>query len=285
MRTSAAWLQHFKLNQRVLVDIPWDTGPELSAGERSALARSIAEFQRGESSEGRHLIRYAESYARERADPDYALAIRLFIGEEQRHAHHLARFLSINDLPLARASVADAVFRRLRNLLGTLEVSIAVLILAEIIAQVYYKALEQATESRILCRLCEQILRDEAYHVQFQAEQLGKLRANRGRLLYATTMLGQRLVFLGTCAVVWIFHARAFRRGKYGFACFWRSAWHHFGEAFRVSADARDACRIVSGPRRQLGRPHDDRASAHAPAATMRSAPPTATTSSATATT
>src|SRR5688500_13350775 len=220
MQSSGEWLQHFKLNRGGLLDIPWDRGPELSAGERGALGRSIAEFQRGESSEGRHLIRYAESYAREAGDPEYALAIRLFIAEEQRHAHDLARFLSINGLPLARKSFADAVFRRLRNLLGTLEVSIAILILAEIIAQVYYKALQRATRSQILDRLCEQILRDEAYHVRFQAEHLGKLRAGRGRVLYATTLLGQRLLFVGTCAVVWVFHARALRRGKCGLAGF-----------------------------------------------------------------
>ncbi len=250
MRTSAEWLQHFELNERVLLEIPWDRGPELSAGERGALARSIAEFQRGESSEGRHLIHYAESYARERGDPDYACAIKLFVAEEQRHARDLARFLGINGLPLARRSFADAVFRRLRNLLGTLEVSIAILILAEIIAQVYYQALQRATESQILARLCEQILRDEASHVQFQAEQLGRLRAGRGRVLHATTMLGQRLVFLGTCAVVWVFHAQALRRGGYGLAGFWTSAWHHFNQAFLVSSDARNACRIASGPLR-----------------------------------
>ncbi len=154
LHTSAEWLQHFRLNRRVLGDIPWDRGPELSALERVALARSVAEFQRGESSEGRHLIRYADTYARERADPDYAIAIRLFIAEEQRHARDLARFLGINNLPLARTSFADAVFRRLRNLLGTLEVSVGTLILAEIIAQVYYRALAGASESRILGRLC-----------------------------------------------------------------------------------------------------------------------------------
>jgi hypothetical protein len=250
MRTSAEWLRHFELNARVPLDIPWDSGPELNAEERSALAQSIAEFQRGESSEGRHLIRYAESYARERGDPDYARAIRLFIAEEQRHARDLARFLGINHLALARKSFADAVFRRLRNVLGTLEVSIAILILAEIIAQVYYKVLQGATESRILCRLCEQILRDEACHVQFQAEQLGKLRATRGPILYAATMLAQRLVFFGTCAVVWVFHARALRRGGYRFACFWKSAWLHFNDAFLLSSNARSACRIAAGGRR-----------------------------------
>ncbi|HEX2451215.1 MAG TPA: hypothetical protein VHJ69_08740 [Gemmatimonadales bacterium] len=247
MRTSADWLQHFQLNQRALLEIPWDSGPELTPPERAALGRSIAEFQRGESSEGRHLIHYAECYARERDDVDYARAIRLFIAEEQRHAHALSRFLGINGLPLARGSIADTAFRRLRNLFGTLEVSIAILILAEIIAQVYYHALHAATTSRILRSLCEQLLRDEAYHVEFQAEQLGKLWASRGRALYAATLLLQRVVFFGTCLVVWFFHAKALRRGHYGLRRFWRSAWQHFNQALQISSDTRTVIRAASG--------------------------------------
>jgi hypothetical protein len=249
VRSSTEWLGHFERNRGVLFDIPWSCGPELRAEERRALARSIAEFQRGESSEGRHLIHYAEAYARKRGDPEYALAVKLFIAEEQRHARDLARFLDLNGLPLARRSLVDSAFRRLRNLLSTLEVSIAVLILAEIVAQVYYGALQQATSSRILVRLCEQILLDEACHVQFQAEQLGRLRAGRGRVLYGVTMVGQRLVFLCTCLVVWLFHAQAFRCGGYGRTRFWRSAWQHFDQAFVISADARKACRLAGRAR------------------------------------
>jgi hypothetical protein len=253
VRTSTEWLEHFRLNQRVLLDVPWCRGPELDGGERDAVGRSIAEFQRGESSEGRHLIRYAERYARDSGDWDYARAIRLFIAEEQRHARDLARFLRMNDLPLARSSFADAVFRRLRNLFGTLEVSVAILILAEVIAQVYYRALQGATQSEVLLRLCEQILRDEAYHVQFQAEQLGRLRSSRGPGLYAATLAAQRLVFAGTCAVVWLFHARAFRQAGYGVAGFWQSAWQHFDEAFVVSTRAREVCRMSRGSRHGAG--------------------------------
>ena len=244
MSDSAEWLHHFEANQAHLLEIPWHLGPDLSPPARAAVAGSLAEFQRGESSEGRHLLRYAEAYARAWGDPDYVPAIRLFIAEEQRHARDLGRFLTLNGIPLARRSLADAVFRCLRNLLGSLEASIAVLILAEIIAQVYYEALRKATDSAVLRRLCDQIIRDEAFHVRFQAEQLGKLRAGRRRALFAATMLVQRVLFAGTCAVVWCFHARAFRRGGFGQVDFRRSAWHHFNRAFAISGDVRDACLV-----------------------------------------
>ena len=243
MRSSTDWLHHFEQNRHALLEIPWEAGPELDPAERRAVARSIAEFQRGESSEGRHLLRYAQEYSEASGDRDYFPAIRLFIAEEQRHARDLARFMVRNGLPLAERSFADSAFRRLRNLLGTLEVSIAVLIQAEIVAQVYYAALQKATDSRVLRRLCEQILQDEAHHVRFQAEQLGKLRAARGPFPYAVTRAAERLLFLGTFPVVWMVHAAACRRGGYGFRRYWCSAWDHFRRAFATSNEARRACR------------------------------------------
>ena len=203
-------------------------------------------FQRGESSEGRHLLRCAQQYAAKTGDRDYVAALRLFIAEEQRHAHDLGRFLEINGIPLAKKSLLDRVFRGLRHLAGTLEVSISVLITAEIIAQVYYAALREATNSVILRRLCEQILEDEESHVRFQAQQLGKLRARRPRLLYAVTMTAQRLFFLGTSLVMWFFHGRAMQSGGYDFRRFWQGVWVHFQRAFDSSASARDHYRTAA---------------------------------------
>jgi len=245
LRSSADWFRLFEENKTALLDIPWDIGPELTVSERRALGASIREFQRGESSEGHHLYRYAQRYAARSADREYVSAIGLFIAEEQRHARDLARFLTIHDIPLAKSTFSDRVFRNLRCLAGTLEISIAVLITAEIIAQVYYAALQKATGSKILGRLCEQILRDEAVHVQFQAEQLGKLRARHGPLRYGTAMALQRLLFFSTCLVVWFVHGRALRCGGSNFAAFWQNAWLQFDEAFRISGAARSRCRAA----------------------------------------
>ena len=239
MRTSADWLRYFEQNSQSLLEIPWHAGPELTAQERLRLGHSVQEFQRGESSEGRHFLRYAEQYAATTGDRDYVSALRLFIAEEQRHARDLGRFLAINRIPLVASTLPDRVFRMLRHLLGSLEMSIAVLITAEIIAEVYYTALRAATDSVILERLCEQILRDEASHVEFQAEQLAKLRASRGQLLYGLTVTAQRLLFLGTCLVVWVFHRYAFEAGGQNFGRFWHSAWFHFERAFASSSRSR----------------------------------------------
>jgi hypothetical protein len=158
--------------------------------------------------------------------------MRLFIAEEQRHASDLGRFLRLNGIPLVKTTFADRVFRKLRNLFPGLELSISVLVTAEIIAKVYYAAVQQATGSRILRRLCEQILRDEEAHVPFQGEQIARLRAGRRPLASAGTMLLQQFLFCGAVVVVWQRHRSVMQRAGSRFAEWWRSCWHQFRLVF-----------------------------------------------------
>jgi hypothetical protein len=234
-RSSTDWVRYFEANRAALLDIPWEIGAELTECERRAVQRSVQEFQCGEQSEGRHFFRYAEGHVARTGDQNYLVALRLFIAEEHRHARDLAHFLAINGIPLVRRTLSDSAFRKLRHVIGTLEISIAVLLTAEIIAQVYYVALQHATKSVVLQCLCQQIIHDEDRHVEFQAQQLANLRAGRGRVLQACTMAAQRLLFAGTCLVVWVFHAAAFRAGGHGFGRFWTSAWAHFRMAFAAA--------------------------------------------------
>jgi rubrerythrin len=237
MRTSHDWRLYFEENARALLDIPWQLGPELTPDEKAAIGRSLQEFQAGESSEGKHLLKYAQQYAERTGDHEYVPAIRLFIAEEQRHARDLGRFLKLNGIPLVRTTFTDRVFRRLRHLFGGLEISIAVLITAEIIAEVYYAVLREATQSLILRRLCDQILRDERQHVRFQAEQLARLRRVRRPLALRLTMAVQRFLYVGTTIVVWFFHRNAIRRGGLGARGWWRYCWQKFNEASAVAAE------------------------------------------------
>src|SRR6185369_13226122 len=157
MLTSLEWRKYYEENARSLLEIPWNIGRELTDEEQKAITSSVQDFQAGESSEGRHLFEYAKAYARQTGDHEYVDAIKLFIAEEQRHARDLARFLQINAIPLVKTTFTDRVFRSLRQVLGGLEISIGVLVTAEIIAKVYYAALKDATNSVVLQTLCKQI--------------------------------------------------------------------------------------------------------------------------------
>ena len=232
MQTSGEWRSYFEQNALSLMEIPWEVGADLTAEERGAISRSLQEFQAGESSEGKHLMQYSRQYAERTGDRDYLAAIRLFIAEEQRHGRDLGRFLALHDIPLVTTTFTDRVFRRLRNLVGGLEVSVAVLVTAEIIAKVYYAVLREATRSAILRLLCEQILRDEVRHVAFQCEQLRKLRSGRRWLGRKLTDVLQRFLFFGTVPVVWLVHRQAIRRGGLSAAGWWNACWREFREAF-----------------------------------------------------
>lgn len=237
MKSSREWLRYYQNNLDALRPIPWERGPELTTGESQAVARSVQEFQVGESSEGRHLLRNAQAYAERTGDFDYAKTMRLFIAEEQRHARDLGRFLRMNGIALVKSTFSDKVFRTLRNLFPGLELSIAVLVTAEIIAKVYYAALRAATQSVVLRALCDQILSDELQHVDFQSEQLAKLRRGRGAIGYFATMALQRFLFLGATLVVWSSHRRVMQRAQTSFGGWWDACWREFNGAF----DARPA--------------------------------------------
>ena len=101
------------------------------------------------------------------------------------------------------------------------------------IALVYYAALRDATNSAVLRRLCDQVLRDEDAHVRFQAERLALLRAGRSRWLDGLTRLAHRVFFVGTCLVVWLDHGPVFRAGGLGFRSFWHAAWRAFAAALQ----------------------------------------------------
>jgi hypothetical protein len=236
-RDSADWAEYFLRNRDHLLEQPWELGAEVTEAEVEAIASSVQEFQLGESSEGRHLISAARRYAIKAADPVYVEALRLFIAEEHRHARDLGRFLDLAGVSRAAHAWPDTVFRWLRRRAG-LETSIVVLVTAEIIAKVYYAALRESTRSRLLRRLCDQILADEVAHVHFQTERLAILRAGRPRWRVALRQGAHRFLMFGTCFVVWHKHARAMRAGGYGFGRFWRDTWLEMRDALRRSDPA-----------------------------------------------
>ncbi len=79
---SMEWLAYFRQNRLDRMPVAWDVPVGVPAAVRGALAKSLARFQLGESSDGLRLGRLV----RRAGDDAYAHAIELFIGEEQEHA-------------------------------------------------------------------------------------------------------------------------------------------------------------------------------------------------------
>lgn len=227
---SLAWGEHFRRNATEQVDIPWHEAIALSETQRRVLIPSLQDFQLGESSDGRHGLARAAAYGDRVGDPHYAETMRLFFAEENRHAAYLARYLQIQDEPLIARSWTDFVFRRIRRLMG-LETLLTVLLSVELIAEVYYRAIQNATRCPALRAICSQILRDEKRHVRFHVERFALLRIGRWRIRVAMHRALWGCFFACTCLAAWVKHRRAFRMGGYGLRAFCAEASWRFRRA------------------------------------------------------
>ena len=225
------WYQYYVKNAVTPDGIPWDTEEQITDDERDCIKDSIAAFQLGEYSEGRGLKKFAEEYARN-FDDDYLLKItRLFIGEEQNHALLLKRFMTIHNLPTIQKNWTDTVFRRLRKNVSY-EWSITVLIVAEIIALVYYKALRECTKSIVLKRICDKILADETEHVKYESELISCIRNSNPPLQKLFMISFHRFLYSGTVVVVYFSHRMVLNRGGYHAIRFWRCCMQEFRACF-----------------------------------------------------
>jgi hypothetical protein len=192
---------------------------QLTEEERRTITPSIQQFQLGEGSRGQRLLERGQKYGRSVNDPLFAGALDLFIKEEQQHSRYLAAFMQSQSIPLTQKHWVDSVFCKLRGLAG-LELSLTVLVTAELIAAPYYRALRAATGSPILKMICTRLLEDEANHLKFQASMLALVAFARPRAIHWAFGELHRLFLLGTILVVWIEHRAVFEAAGYSFRRF-----------------------------------------------------------------
>jgi hypothetical protein len=216
------WLNHFEHHALHPRRVPQGLSDVLMPDELQLIASSIATFQLGEESEGRTLLRAAERFARTNETPHLVRIIDLLIREERRHASLLRAFMQDHRMPVKRSDWTDRVFRHIRRLAG-LQLYLHVLISAELIGNVYYRALESATNCRRLQVLCRTLVADELAHVGFESQLLLALRARRGASSRAVTRSVHLIFFAGTATVVWLTHRSLLRRAGHGARSFLRA--------------------------------------------------------------
>ena len=224
---SASWRCYFLSRAAASDVLPWKDPTALTREEAQCIQSSIQQFQLGEGSRGSRLLKRGQDHATATADPCFVDALSLFVKEEQRHSACLLRFMQREGIPAASSHWVDTVFRRLRVLAG-LELSLRVLVSAEIIAIPYYRALGAATRSPLLRAICARILQDEAVHLRFQASSLSRLSASRPFFADRVVSGMHRLFLLITCLVVWFEHGRVFRASGYARAGFLAEVFWEF---------------------------------------------------------
>lgn len=224
------WLDYFQWNSEEPDTLPWDARESLTPLERMRIAKSIAAFQLGEDSEGSALLKFARAYGDRQGFAVLPLVTACFIQEERKHSEMLARFMEKHALPRLASDWTDSVFRSLRRPFG-FAASLSVLITAELIALIYYRALREATGSRLLRAMCNKILDDEKAHVEYESALI-RFAQERSGWRMRTWRSAQRLLFAGTLWVVYREHRFVLRAGGYPWPRFRSACWQEFRRAF-----------------------------------------------------
>jgi hypothetical protein len=187
--------------------IPWEAEVKLPADARAAIANSVAEFQRGESSEAQNYLGKSALFSGRTGDPAFHAASILFVREENGHAALLLRFMQLAGIPRRRSTPGDGVFRWLRSF-GDTGWASRVLIIAELIAQEYYPCLRAATGHPALMRICDKIIFDEEAHIRFQVERIVRVEAALGARTIGLRDALLPILMRGTAVVVYFGHRR-----------------------------------------------------------------------------
>ncbi|UOQ99110.1 ferritin-like domain-containing protein [Hymenobacter sp. 5317J-9] len=202
---------YFLANRASVAELPWHEAAPLIPAELRAVRASLQTFQRGEGTGGDHLLDLANQYG----VPDYAAAMQLFIAEEEGHAEMLGRFMDQQGIPRLHTHWLHEVFRTLGRPLG-LEHMVRVILTAEVVAAVYYRALAEATCSNLLRQICRRILHDEEMHLAFHCLAIRQWSFGRGRLSVWLWRQFYRGLMAGTALVVYAASWRTFGAGGYG---------------------------------------------------------------------
>lgn len=222
------WFLYLKENDHCRLVSDFSKEAPLSSEMRKWISPSISAFQRGECSEGTHLLQLAEFFAKQYNEPLYTEVMRYFIKEENFHSAYLKKYMSFHKIPTRKKTILDSVFRRLRHM-GGLCLEISTLVTAEIIALSYYTVLAQVSDSLVLKRICQQMLHDELPHVILQSYTLGHFPQTR-------RLKRKRILLMQTASVaVWRNYRPLFRRAGWTYQQFCQENFGYLQQSIELS--------------------------------------------------
>ncbi|WP_044642636.1 ferritin-like domain-containing protein [Risungbinella massiliensis] len=227
------WVQIFEKNRRMFCPPNWNDHYQLTKEEYQTIYKSIQQFQKGESSDGKKLLAAAERQIHHLEDQSYVKAIKLFIKEEQNHARLLGKFMVKQDIPKLQSHWLDNFFRSLRKTYG-IQSYVTVLLTAELIAIIYYQALRKATNSPILIAICNQILSDEEKHIRFQSITLHRLWRHRSSFSIYCRNSVRKILMYSTIWIVWRNHYKVLKAGGYSLTHFAKSVLKEYRKSNKI---------------------------------------------------
>jgi len=215
------WLNHFEYHAQHPRCVPAGLSDVLKDEERRLIARSIAIFQLCEQPGGTALLRSARRFAKKHDAMPLTRITELFVNEQQRHATLLRAFMEDHDIPRKQTDPTDFIFCCLRRI-GRFETRLQVLIAAELIANVYYRALESVTGCLRLKVLCRTLVADELAHIGLESQLLLTLRARRPAIVRASARLLHKAFFTCAASAVYLTQRAVLRGAGYNVSSFLR---------------------------------------------------------------
>ncbi|WP_411081159.1 ferritin-like domain-containing protein [Streptomyces sp. cmx-18-6] len=204
------WIRVFEAARRDRAergDPDWRTG----VPPHPAIRRSVQRFQVGEDGDGAGLITKAEASG----DAEYAEAVRMFVAEERNHARLLALLLAAGGAPVIASHWSDRIFVSLRRALG-LRLELLVLMIAEVVALRYYRALRDGAEDALTREVAGRVLADEERHVPFHCHRLRRALRPLPPPVRVAVTAGWRTGLAAASLVVAADHGPALRRLRVG---------------------------------------------------------------------
>lgn len=227
IHTSLFWITHYK-NNSTQKRVDWSIKPNITKSEKENILYSLKAWQLGETSDGSHLLAATKKYANKYANDDYVEAIKLFIKEEQKHGKNLGLYIDSIGEQRTKKDWGDSLFRKLRYFNTSMELWTITVIIVESAAQVFYQALHDATNCKLLKSICNDILIDEAHHIKFQNERLFTIFYKKGFYQKAFAVTWYCILFFGTIHAVWIGHKKALKAGGVNKKEFMRQMYYKF---------------------------------------------------------
>ena len=219
LRPTSRWVSYFKRNRERAWDIPWHDNPVIPPEAWRRIAGSIADFQRGESSEARDYMAKSQRFAGLTGDEAFHEASVLFVAEENEHAALLLRFMRLAGIEPKQAVWSDGVFRRLRSH-ADLGWKCRTLVVAEFAAQEYYPQLRGIGDHPVLRSVCDKLIADEVAHIRFQVERIAAVESDLPEWRRRLRDAAQGAVLIGATLVVYAGHRGVL--GGRGLVEFWQ---------------------------------------------------------------
>ena len=176
------WKAHFERNRHRPLPSTVEA-LDLPPAAVSALARSLARFQIGETGEGR-IVGAVARCRMTGVDDDYRRALALFIAEEGRHARILAGLVRALGGELLGTTWTERAFAGVRRLAG-IRFKLLVMFAAEVVGAGFYSGLAARLPPGATRSALEQMAGDEQAHLRFH-RRFFAIQARHGwrRLLF-----------------------------------------------------------------------------------------------------